>query len=115
MAGPRLQKLKSLFTLGKTRRAVALGFKTLWLHRMRSFLTMLGIVFGVCSVVAMLAVGEGAGFEAQEQIRRLGSQNIILRSIKPTDTERISTEQSRISEYGLRYDDVKRIRTPSPA
>ncbi|NLV43722.1 MAG: FtsX-like permease family protein [Candidatus Hydrogenedentes bacterium] len=115
MAGPRLQKLKSLFTLGKTRRAVALGFKTLWLHRMRSFLTMLGIVFGVCSVVAMLAVGEGAGFEAQEQIRRLGSQNIILRSIKPTDTERISTEQSRISEYGLRYDDVKRIQDTIPS
>ena len=115
MKGSRFQKLTSLFTLAKLRRAVALGFKTIWLHRLRSFLTMLGIVFGVCSVVAMLAVGEGAGYEAQEQIRRLGSQNIILRSLKPTESERISTEQSRISEYGLRYDDMKRIQDTIPS
>jgi len=97
------------------RRAVALGFKTLWLHRLRSFLTMLGIVFGVCSVVAMLAVGEGAGYEAQEQIRRLGSQNIIVRSVKPSETERLSAEQSRISEYGLQYDDMRRIQDTIPS
>lgn len=115
MDGHRFRKIKSLFTLAKLRRAVALGFKTLWLHRLRSLLTMLGIVFGVCSVVAMLAVGEGAGYEAQEQIRRLGSQNIILRSIKPTESERISSEQSRISEYGLRYDDMKRIKDTIPS
>lgn len=115
MSTTRLKSLRSLFALGKMRRAIILGFKTLWLHRMRSMLTMLGIVFGVCSVVAMLAVGEGAGYEAQEQIRRLGSQNIILKSIKPTETERISTEQSRISEYGLRYDDIKRIQDTIPS
>ena len=46
-------------------------------HKLRSFLTMLGVVFGVGSVVAMLAVGEGASKEALEQIRKLGSNNII--------------------------------------
>ncbi|HDP36011.1 MAG TPA: FtsX-like permease family protein [Candidatus Hydrogenedentes bacterium] len=96
------------------RRAVALGFKTLWLHRLRSFLTMLGIVFGVCSVIAMLAVGEGAGHEAQEQIRRLGSQNIILRSVKPTEGQRLSSEQSRVLEYGLTYNDMRRIESTLP-
>lgn len=115
MAAINLHGIRSLFALGKLRRAVALGFKTLWLHRLRSFLTMLGIVFGVCSVVAMLAVGEGAGYEAQEQIRRLGSQNIILRSVKPAETERISSEQSRISEYGLQYDDMRRIQDTIPS
>ncbi len=115
MALYNLRELRALFNLGKIRRAVALGFKTLWLHRLRSFLTMLGIVFGVCSVVAMLAVGEGAGYEAQEQIRRLGSQNIILRSVKPAETERISTDQSRISEYGLQYEDMKRIQDTIPS
>ena len=114
MAAINWQGIRSLFSLGKMRRAIALGFKTLWLHRLRSFLTMLGIVFGVCSVIAMLAVGEGAGYEAQEQIRRLGSQNIILRSIKPTETERISAEQSRLSEYGLRYADMTRIENTLP-
>jgi putative ABC transport system permease protein len=50
-------------------------------------LTMLGIVFGVSSVIAMLAVGEGASFEAQEQIRKQGSQNIILHSVKPPEDD----------------------------
>ena len=41
-------------------RNIALGIENLLLHKLRSFLTMLGVVFGVGSVVAMLAVGEGA-------------------------------------------------------
>ena len=52
-----------------TMRTVRLGAKNLLLHKARSVLTMLGIVFGVCSVVAMLAIGEGASYEAQEAIR----------------------------------------------
>ena len=54
----------------RLRRAVRLGIKSLWLHKLRSLLTVLGIVFGVCSVIAMLAIGEGASFEAQEQIKK---------------------------------------------
>ena len=61
-------------------RNVQLGVKTLWLHKMRSLLTMLGVVFGVGSVIAMLAVGEGASQEALSQIQKLGSQNIIVES-----------------------------------
>ena len=55
-----------------------MGLKSLCLHKLRSFLTVLGIICGVCSVIAMLAIGEGASFEAQEQIRQLGSNNIIV-------------------------------------
>ncbi|HZI33382.1 MAG TPA: ABC transporter permease, partial [Candidatus Binatia bacterium] len=65
-----------------------LGFRSLWQHRLRSLLTVLGIVFGVCSVIAMLAIGEGASYEAQEQIKSLGSQNIIIRSVKPPDEQK---------------------------
>jgi putative ABC transport system permease protein len=98
------------------RRAVRLGVKSLWLHRLRSFLTMLGIVFGVCSVIAMLAIGEGASFEAQEQIKNLGSQNIILRSTKPPEEQKISDKgsQSYVLQYGITYTDVKRIRATIP-
>ena len=49
-------------------RDVLLGVENLLLHKLRSFLTMLGVVFGVGSVVAMLSVGEGASKEAHEQI-----------------------------------------------
>ncbi|NLZ60909.1 MAG: ABC transporter permease, partial [Lentisphaerae bacterium] len=51
-------------------RDIQLGVKNLLLHKLRSFLTMLGLVFGVGSVIAMLAVGEGASREALDQIRR---------------------------------------------
>ena len=103
-------------SLVRLKRAVRLGVKSLWLHRLRSLLTMLGIVFGVCSVIAMLAIGEGASFEAQEQIKNLGSQNIILRSAKPPEEQKVSDKgsQSFVMQYGITYTDVKRIRATIP-
>ena len=41
-------------------RTIELALKSLLLHKLRSGLTMLGIVFGVCSVIMMMAIGEGA-------------------------------------------------------
>src|SRR5215471_10190341 len=100
----------------RLKRAVRLGLKSLRLHKLRSLLTVLGIVFGVCSVIAMLAIGEGASFEAQEQIKNLGSQNIILRSVKPPEEEKVSDKgsQSYVLQYGITYPDVKRIRSTIP-
>lgn len=104
----------SPFAPVRLKRTIILGFKSLWLHKLRSLLTVLGIVFGVCSVIAMLAVGEGASYEAQEQIRRLGSNNIILKSVKPPDTGSNSAEQSYVIEYGLTYEDIDRVRDSIP-
>src|SRR6266516_6291978 len=103
-------------SLLRIRRAVRLGVKSLWLHKLRSLLTVLGIVFGVCSVIAMLAIGEGASFEAQEQIKNLGSQNIILRSVKPPEEQKVSDKgsQSYVLQYGLTYTDINRIRSTIP-
>lgn len=98
----------------RLKRTVRLGLKSLWLHRLRSMLTVLGIVFGVCSVIAMLAIGEGASFEAQEQIKNLGSQNIILRSVKPPDEQKVTGNQSFVLYYGLTYADIRRIRATIP-
>ena len=64
-------------------RTIELALKSLLLHKLRSGLTMLGIVFGVFSVIAMLAIGEGASQQAQEQVLKLGATNIIVRSVKP--------------------------------
>ena len=50
-------------------RNILLGIENLLLHKLRSFLTMLGVVFGVGSVVAMLSVGVGASKEAMDNIR----------------------------------------------
>jgi putative ABC transport system permease protein len=90
-------------------RNIRLGIENLLLHKLRSFLTMLGVVFGVGSVVAMLSVGEGASKEALSQIRRLGSNNIIISSIKPAEEQQTNTMRAFLSTYGLTYDDHRRM------
>ncbi len=93
----------------KVFRNIWLGIENLLLHKLRSFLTMLGVVFGVASVIAMLSVGEGASKEALEQIRKLGSNNIIVSSIKSAEEEALTTTHSHMSIYGLTYEDHARI------
>ena len=101
--------------LSRLGRTVRLGIKSLWLHRLRSLLTVLGIVFGVCSVIAMLAIGEGASYEAQEQIKSLGSQNIILRSVKPPEEQKAPQQSGQyLLVYGLTYADIRAIEVTIP-
>ena len=94
-------------------RTLRLGINSLLLHKLRSFLTTLGVLFGVSSVIAMLAVGEGGQAETLEQIHRLGSQNVILRSVKPPE-ERVSNQETRVVSYGLTKDDAARIADTFP-
>ena len=95
---------------------VKLGLSDVWRHKTRSFLTMLGMVFGVGSVIAMLAVGEGASQQALESIKRLGSENIMVLSVKPGSEESGSSgaQRGKLAVYGLLYDDEKRIRETVP-
>ncbi len=83
-------------------------------HTLRSLLTILGVVFGVGSVVAMLAVGEGASRQQREQIRRMGSQNILIHSVKPMQDKGSTSRATWMSIYGLLYDDEVRIRETIP-
>src|SRR5512136_40106 len=95
----------------KIARNIWLGIENLLLHKLRSFLTMLGVVFGVGSVVAMLSVGEGAGREALEQIRKLGSHNILISSVKPAEEQAAAAGRPSLgmSIYGLTYEDHLRM------
>lgn len=96
---------------------IELGLKSLLLHKLRSLLTVLGVILGVGSVIAMLAIGEGSKREALEQIRQLGATNVIIRSLKPNqqDTDEESTsgasqqQSSPILEYGLKFKDYDRL------
>ena len=84
-------------------REIKLGVKNLVLRSTRSLLTMLGMVFGVGSVIAMLAVGEGASKEALEQIRMLGSNNIMVYSVKPSEEggQQFGTHQASSASSSL--------------
>lgn len=55
------------------------SFKSLLLYRLRTFLSTLGVLFGVLAVVTMLSIGEGAKRETLEQIAQLGMNSIILK------------------------------------
>ncbi len=92
------------------KRMVKLALKNLGQYKLRAGLTMLGIVFGVCSVVAMLSVGEGANREIQEKIQRMGSQNILIKSVKvPKDESSSGGKRSMLASYGLTYEDARQF------
>jgi putative ABC transport system permease protein len=55
-----------------------IALRALWVNKMRSFLTMLGIIIGVGAVITMLAVGTGASEKISEQIASVGSNLIIV-------------------------------------
>ena len=93
---------------------IATGVRSLLLHKLRSLLTTLGVLFGTSSVIAMLAIGEGASFEAQRQYKELGSQNVILRSVKPPEIPNQSAQRSRVLTYGLTDMDLARVEETFP-
>jgi len=54
------------------------AFRALRRNKMRSFLTMLGIIIGVAAVIAMLAIGQGAEYSVEQQISSLGTNVLIV-------------------------------------
>jgi putative ABC transport system permease protein len=88
-----------------------LGLKNLRLHKLRSLLTALGIIFGVTAVIIMVAIGEGAKRQALEQIQKLGARNILVRSVKPPESSEAGHRTQRLLVYGLTQDDYARLQT----
>jgi len=89
-----------------------LGIKSLLLHPMRSALTVIGIFFGVASVLWLLAIGEGISRQAQKQIQDLGAENIIVRSIQPPDQSGGNFREIRA--FGVRRAEFELIRRTIP-
>ncbi len=87
---------------GRSRDIVKQAWKALALHRLRSFLSVLGIVFAVAAVVTMLAIAEGAKKEAIEQIGRLGIDTIIIRHAEVNNVEPDGPPASAPDELGYR-------------
>ena len=103
--------------MGRIWRGLKSGMKSLLLHKLRSGLTVLGIVFGVAAVIAMLAVGEGSSRDALERIQALGATNIIIKSVKPTEETQAAGSSGRgmsVLNYGLKYDDYDRLLATVP-
>ncbi len=111
------QKPLNGVNLVRFKKITQVGIKSIFSHGLRSMLTVLGIVIGVAAVIAMLAVSEGASYEAQQQFRDLGASNILLKSVKPAEVEENSRQgfgppQSVV--YGLTNADITTIRDTIP-
>jgi len=89
-----------------------LAFLAIVDHKFRSFLTMLGIIFGVASVIAMLSIGEGAKRQAIAKYKDLGVNNIIIRDKEFTDDE-LEEVRAKFSP-GLSIDDANAIQSIVP-
>ena len=91
--------------------AFVLALETLLEHKLRTTLTMLGMMFGVGAVIAMLSIGAGAERQALALIDRLGTRNVVVRSktFKPEELEEI-----RKKSLGLSQRDVEAIEEAVP-
>ena len=102
--------------------AIKLGIENIFLHKLRSFLTMLGIVFGVAAVISMLSIGSGAKEEALQQIQTLGISNIWIKSLQPTEIKEeeqttAATNKDKpltTKSWGLTLKDLKHLKTIVP-
>ena len=87
-----------------------MGLEGILAHKLRSALTMLGIIFGVAAVISMLAIGEGARRKTLSQIESLGLQNIIVQQEELTGEE----DDERLEEKMLDFGDVDALRVILP-
>lgn len=88
------------------------SFRSLLIHRLRTLLSTLGILFGVVAVVAMLSIGEGAKQETLEQIEGLGLHSIIIRQNQLSEDQQIQARENKSS--GLNLVDARALRDSVP-
>jgi putative ABC transport system permease protein len=93
----------------KWRSSLVLALRSLWLHKLRSILSVLGIIIGTAAVIALMAFGKGSMEDALEDIRRQGTTNVIVRSVKPVDVP-ATGRPSWVSNFGLTWDDFDRFK-----
>lgn len=93
--------------------AIRLGLRSLISFPLRTFLTTLGIVLGVASVIVMLSIGEAARYQALKQLEDLGASTILLRSMKPLDDPGQQNSVD-VMAYGINDDDLLRIAAAIP-
>ncbi len=102
-----------IFSASYLRGLLGIASGSLRRHRLRSFLSILGIICGVAAVFATLSVGEGAKREVMAGIRQLGLDNIIIRRIPVLESGLVGTAME--SADGLAIKDVSLLNSASPA
>ncbi|MCX6139157.1 MAG: ABC transporter permease [Ignavibacteriales bacterium] len=94
------------------RNILKVALRSLGRNKMRSFLTMLGIIIGVGAVIAMMAIGQGAQYNIEQQIATLGT-NVLL--IFPGSSNQGGVRGGMGSMTSLTADDLEAIKTQCPS
>jgi putative ABC transport system permease protein len=94
------------------REAVGSSVESLRDHALRSFLAMLGIIFGVGAVIAMLSIGAGAERQALDIIDAMGLRNVVVRDKKIDRDDEL--QEIRRKSPGLQARDARAIRDAIP-
>jgi len=100
-------------------RDAALGMQNLLLHGMRSLLTMLGMIFGVAAVVAMLSIGAGARQKVMALIEQMGVHNLIVEAHETIEWQahqkvRKLSPGLTLKDYRVIHDDLGDIVAATP-
>jgi putative ABC transport system permease protein len=86
-------------------RDIRLGIQNLFLHGLRSLLTMLGMIFGVAAVVSMLSIGAGARQKVMALIEQMGVRNLIVEAHETTEWQ--AHQKIRKISPGLTFADYR--------
>jgi len=87
-----------------------MGMENLRAHKLRSLLTMLGIIIGVGSVIAMMAIGQGANEAAKASLRAMGTNTLTLFTPQQVagDALRLTLVRNKGAAFGLYLGDYSR-------
>src|SRR6266851_9123524 len=91
---------------------IVFGFENLASHKLRSLLTMLGMIFGVAAVVAMLSIGAGAQQQVMAFIEDLGVRNLIVEAHETTEFQ--AFQKVRAQSPGLSFKDTRAMQATVP-
>jgi putative ABC transport system permease protein len=98
--------------LKKPVKVIHIALRSLLQHKLRTALSILGVICGVMAVMSMISIGEGAKRESLLQIEQLGTKNIYIKAISLTDAQKKKAMDRR--SPGLGASDAARIRRECP-
>jgi macrolide transport system ATP-binding/permease protein len=111
-ASARNQKKKRRFSLAELIESLTMAVSSIFSNKLRSFLTMLGIIVGVAAVIAMIAIGQGAGAQITERISQLGA-NLLM--VRPGAEQRGPARSASGSRTSLIFEDAQAIAEQCPS
>ncbi|MEQ8821713.1 MAG: ABC transporter permease [Sumerlaeia bacterium] len=93
--------------------SVRIGITEIRMHKLRSLLTMLGVIFGIAAVIGVSSIGAGAAAGLNKQLALLGTNTIRVRKVELKGPDAVSARRN--SPYGMTLDDAAAIREVLPS